>query len=231
MPSGIAVGIDDGDDGDAELLGLGDGDLLLVGVDHEQQVGQAAHFLDAAERLVERVAIARELQDLLLGSPLGLAGKHFVQLLQPADRLRDCFPVGERAAEPAMIDEVLGGALGGIGDALGGLTLGADEQHAAAAGDDVADLDQRLMQQGHRLGEVDDVNVVAGAEDEGRHLRIPAVALMAEVTAGLEQLTHIEGGKRHGNLVLFRLNRHGTLRRPALLEPAHRSVGRGFGSA
>ena len=132
--------------------------------------------------------------------PLGLAGQRLVELLEAADRLRDGLPVGERAAEPAMIDEVLGGALGGIGDALGGLALGADEQHAAAAGHDVADLDQRLVQQRHRLGQVDDVDVVAGAEDEGRHLRIPAMALMAEVTAGLEQLTHIEGGKRHGYL-------------------------------
>src|SRR5262245_28066067 len=32
---GIAVGVDHGDDGDAELLGFGDGNLLLVGVDDE----------------------------------------------------------------------------------------------------------------------------------------------------------------------------------------------------
>src|SRR6185295_267914 len=79
-----------------------------------------------------------------------------------------------------------------------------------APGHDVAHLDQGLVQQRHRLCEIDDMNVVASAEDERSHLRIPAVALVAEVTAGLEQLTHIEGGKRHGCKVLFRLNRRGT---------------------
>ena len=62
MPSGSQLVSTIGDDRNAELLGLGDGDLLLVGVDHEQQVGQPAHLLDAAQRRVERVAVARELQ-------------------------------------------------------------------------------------------------------------------------------------------------------------------------
>ena len=142
--------------------------------------------------------------------PLASPASSLLELLQAADRLGDGLPVGERAAEPAVIDEILRRALGGIGDALGGLPLGADEQHAAAAGHHVADLDQRLVQQRHRLREIDDVDVVAGAEDEVRHLRVPAMALVAEVAASLEQLTHIEGGKRHGCVVLFRLNRRGT---------------------
>ena len=132
-----------------------------------------------------------------------------VDLLQAADRLRDGLPVGQRAAEPAVIDVVLGRALGGVGDRLGGLPLGADEQHAAALGDDFADGEQRLMQQRHRLGEIDDVDVVAGAEDEGLHLRVPAMGLVAEMHASFEQLTHIEGGKRHENSLRFRLSRRG----------------------
>ena len=44
--------------GNAELRGLRDRDLLLVGVDHEQHVGQAAHVLDAAQRALELVALA-----------------------------------------------------------------------------------------------------------------------------------------------------------------------------
>ena len=55
-----------------------------------------------------------------------------------------------------MIDEVLGAALGSFGDAVGGLPLGRDEQHAAAAGDRFGNLDQRLMQHRHRLRQIDE---------------------------------------------------------------------------
>src|SRR5262249_51371451 len=84
-----------------------------------------------------------------------------------------------------------------IGDRLGGLPLGADEEHASASAHNVADLDERLVQERHRLGKIDDVDIVACPEDEGRHFWVPAVALVAEVTASLEQLPHVEGGKRH----------------------------------
>ena len=46
------------------------------------------------------------------------------------------------------------------------------------------------MQHRHGLGEVDDVDVVAGTENEIRHLRIPAVRLVTKVHASLKQLTH-----------------------------------------
>src|SRR5215831_10719918 len=191
---GVAIGVHHGDNGDAQLLGFGNGNLLLVGVDDEEQIRQAAHLLDAAQRFVEAVTVARKLQHLLLGAASGIAAQKVVQLLEPADRLRDGLPVGERAAEPAVVDEILRRALGGIGDALRGLPLGAHKEYPAAAGDDVTHLDQCLMQHRHGLGQVDNVDVVAGAEDVGSHLRIPAMALVAEVAASLEQLTHVEGG-------------------------------------
>ena len=46
------------------------------------------------------------------------------------------------------------------------------------------------MQHRHALGEIDDVDVVAGAEDELAHLRVPAVGLMAEMGASFQKLTH-----------------------------------------
>ena len=54
----IAIGVDDRGDRDVEALRLLDRDVFLVGVDHEHEVGQAAHVLDAAERAVELVALA-----------------------------------------------------------------------------------------------------------------------------------------------------------------------------
>src|SRR5919206_4503261 len=56
------------------------------------------------------------------------------------------------------------------------------------------------MQHRHGLREVDDVDVVAGTEDERSHLRVPAVGLMAEMDASLQQLAHRIVGKRHNVL-------------------------------
>src|SRR3546814_6100993 len=70
--------------------------------------------------------------------------------------------------------DLLAAALGGLGHLVAGLALGADEEHAAAAGDDVAHGQQRLVQQRQGLLEVDDVDAVADPENERGHARIPA---------------------------------------------------------
>ena len=108
-----------------------------------------------------------------------------------------------------MVHVELAAALGGLGDGLGGLTLGADEQHAAAAGDDVAHRLERAVEHRNGLLQVDDVGVVANPEEVPRHLRVPAPGLMAEVHAGLEKLAHGERGQSHG-LAFLRLSRRGT---------------------
>src|SRR5262249_18443613 len=107
---------------------------------------------------------------------------------------------------PAVVDMVLAAALGGLGDRLLRLALGADQQHSTAARDDVADRLQPLVQ--HRLGlfEIDDVDSVAHAEDGGRRLGVPAPGMVAEMDAGLEQLAHAGSGNWHLS-VLFRLGR------------------------
>jgi hypothetical protein len=46
------------------------------------------------------------------------------------------------------------------------------------------------MKHRHGLGEIDDVDVVAGTEDVIRHFRIPSVSLVAEVNASFQKLTH-----------------------------------------
>ena len=48
----------------------------------------------------------------------------------------------------------------------------------------------RLFEQLERLREVDDVDPAPLAEDEAAHLRVPAARLVAEVHAGLQQLSH-----------------------------------------
>src|SRR6266480_3228152 len=64
---GVTVGIDHGGDRQTEPPRLLDRDVLFVGVNHEQQVGKAAHVLDPAERTIELIALALQREALLLG--------------------------------------------------------------------------------------------------------------------------------------------------------------------
>jgi len=89
----------------------------------------------------------------------------------------------------------------GNGDAVLRLPLGADEQDTAALGDGIADSLQRAMQQRHGLGEIDDVDVVAGTENVIRHFRIPAVRLVTKVNASFKQLAHREIGYCHSHVL------------------------------
>ena len=137
---GIAVGVDDGDDRDPELVGLGDGDVLLLGVEDEHGVGALAHVADAAEVALQLLELAAEQQRFLLGHGLELAGAaHALVLLHLADALGDGLEVGEHAAEPALVDVRHAALLGVAADRVLGLLLGADEQHRAAVGGQVAD--------------------------------------------------------------------------------------------
>ena len=96
-----------------------------------------------------------------------------------------------------MVDEVLAALARGLGDRLLRLALGADEQHLAAGADGRRDEVERAREQRHGLRQVDDVDAVARAEDVRLHPRVPAVGLVAEVRAGLDQLLHGDGGSRH----------------------------------
>ena len=60
---------------------------------------------------------------------------------------------------------------------------------------DVGDERVRLLEQRLGLGEVDDVDAAALAEDEPLHLRVPAARLVAEMDAGLQEVLH--GHDRH----------------------------------
>src|SRR5687768_16803398 len=85
----------------------------------------------------------------------------------------------------------------GLGDRLLRLALGADEQHLAASADGRSNEVERAGEQRHGLRQVDDMDAVARAEDVRLHPRVPAVGLVAEVSAGLDQLLHGDGGYRH----------------------------------
>ena len=75
-------------------------------------------------------------------------------------------------------------------DDLARLALGADEEDGAAVARQLTHVLHRVLVHLHRLFEVDDVNLVALAEDVIGHLRIPVTGLVAEVDPGFQHLTH-----------------------------------------
>ena len=115
---------------------------------------------------------------------------HRRQLLQPGNGLLDGLEVGEHAAEPAPVHVGHAAALRRLAHRVLGRALGADEQDRAVVRSHAAAEVHGIEVQGKGLLEIDDVDPVAVAEDEGRHLGIPEPGLVAEVHAGLQHVTH-----------------------------------------
>src|SRR5688572_14611960 len=80
-------------------------------------------------------------------------------------------------------------------DGIHALLLRANEEHRPAAAGEVAGEIVSLLEQTERLLQVDDVDAAALREDEALHLRVPAAGLVAEVDAGLQQLSHRDDGQ------------------------------------
>ena len=122
-----------------------------------------------------------------------------------------------------------------------------DEQHASAGGGHVAHGTQRAIQQRHRLLQIDDVHLVAHAEQVWTHRRVPAARVVAKMDAGFEELAQGVFGHRHGAVsfrfvrlylrgakswdleVLRHRTRLGRGRRPAWVNYRRHAGGQGYG--
>jgi hypothetical protein len=164
---------------------------------------EAAHVADAAERQLELVALAGQLQHFLLGEARSVPGELLLKALEALDRAGNGLPVGEHAAQPAVVDVMLAGTARRLGDRLLRLALGADEQHLAVRADRLAHEIERAGEQANALRQIDNVDAVALTEDVRLHLRVPAVGLVAEMRSGLEQSLHADAIGRRG------VGRHG----------------------
>jgi len=199
------IGVDHSDDRNPELARLADRDLLVADVDHEQGIRQAVHVLDATEALLELVAFAPQPQLLFLVEALDATILlHRLEVLEALDRLLDGLEVGQHAAQPTEVDEGHVATLGLTLDVLAGVALGANQQDLAALGGEAAEVIHRVVEERLRLLEVDDVDVVARAEDVRGHLRVPVAGLVAKVDTGLQHLAH--GNASHDLLLQVRVD-------------------------
>ncbi len=192
---GVTVGVDDRDDRQAQLVGLGYRDVLLLGVDHEDGVGQLVQSADPPEVALELLQLPGVAERLLLRHRVEVAGLlHGLEFLHPLDPGGDGLEVGEHAAQPALVHVRHPAGLGVDGDRPLGLLLGTDEEDGAAPGHEVADVPVGLLDAPHRLAQVDQVDPVALPEDEPAHLGVPPAGLVPEVDARAQQLLHGDDG-------------------------------------
>ena len=188
---GIAVGINDSNNGDVQLASFGNSDALLVRVNNEHSLRQGLHVLNAAQVLVQLSHLQLQLNNFLLRQQVESAVfLHGLQLLHTVDALTDGAEVGHHAAQPTSVDIVHAAAGSLVTDGLLSLLLGANKQDLAAVSSNIADKVVSLIEFLYGLLQVNDVDAVALGEDVLCHLGVPAAGLMTEMHAGFEKLFH-----------------------------------------
>ena len=191
----IVVRVDDAHHGNAQLHRLAYGDLLVSDVDDEHHIGQASHVLDTAKTALELRQLALHRQAFFLTDAIEAAGiDEGFQLLEPFDRFLDGTEIREHSAQPTAVHIGHAAALCFSRDHFFRRTLGSHKQYGAPVGGHAAQKIARVAVQRKRLLEIDDMNLVAFAEDERCHLRIPIARLVAEMNAGLQHLAHSHCG-------------------------------------
>ena len=113
-----------------------------------------------------------------------------LQKLQALDGFLQRDPIGERAAQPAVIHVEHAAALGFFLDGFLSLALGAQKQDDFALRGLFGNVARSFAEHFQGLLKIDNVNAVAFAENVFLHLRIPAPRLVAEVNSGLQKLFH-----------------------------------------
>ncbi len=106
--------------------------------------------------------------------------------LQPLDGFLQRGPIGERAAQPAVVRVVHSAALRFLGDGFLRLALGPHKQNRAALRGDFHHEARGFAEHLQSLLQIDNVNAIALPEDIFLHFRVPTARLVAEVNAGLQ---------------------------------------------
>ena len=188
---GVAVGINNGNDRNAQSLGFGNGDMLFAGIDDKEGSGELGHIFDTTEVALKFDALTVESDDFFFGKFFeGAVFFHLIDVTKTIDALLDGAEVGQCSTQPTMVDEVLIGTHGLFFDDLLCLSLGADKENFFAPGGDVNEEFICFGEKRHRLLKIDDINAVACPKDVGLHTGVPAVGLVSEVNACFEHLSH-----------------------------------------
>src|SRR5262245_58096100 len=189
----VAIGVDDTDHRNAELVRFRYCDVLVLHIDDEQHVRQAAHLLDATKTALEFRHQPAFRQRFLLGELFERTVLRLrLEFFEATDRLADRFVVGQHSAEPTLIDERHVDARCLFANDFRCRAFRPDEQNLVAACRSGPQMPQRFVEGGHRTLEVDDMDLVASPENVRGHFRIPEPRLMTEVHACGQHVTHAD---------------------------------------
>ena len=148
-------------------------------------------FFDTAEVLLEIVTLFLESGNFFLGEKFELADEfHLVDFVQAIDSGTDGLEVGERTAEPSLVDVVHTAALCFLLDCVLSLFLRADEKNGFAVLNDALDKLVSCFYVVNGDLEIDDVDIVSRCIDVLAHFRVPTFCLVSEVYACFEQGFH-----------------------------------------
>src|SRR6185436_14683913 len=125
---------------------------------------------------------------------------HTIEFLQTFDGFLNRREVRQQSTQPTLVDIEHAAAIGFFGDGILGLPLGADEENDLALSRDIGNELGGFLEEFESLLKIDDVDTVALSENVLLHLRIPALRLVAEMYAGLQELLHCD--RRQINLRL-----------------------------
>ena len=129
--------------------------------------------------------------DFFLGEKLELTDEfHLVDFVESVDSGADSLEVGERTAEPSLVDVEHIATFCLLLDSVLCLFLRADEKNGLAFLNDALDELIRCFYVVNGDLKVDDVNIVSRCVDVLAHLRVPTLCLVSEVHACFEQGFH-----------------------------------------
>ena len=184
----VTVRVNDGDDRNTEPFRFCDGDIFLADVDDKHHLGERGHLLDAAQELVQADNLGGRFLRLTLGRCLeGSVRDLLFKTHEVFDPLLDRLEVRQHPAKPALVYVQGAGASADVRDRFLRLLFGAYEHHLTAVSDRLLDERRSGLKFFHRLGEVEDVDLVSGRKNVRLHLRVPALGRVAEVGAGFKQ--------------------------------------------
>ena len=192
---GITVCVDHSHDRETELVRFGDGDVLLLGVDHKDGVGKLVEGTDATEVALELLELTSVAQGFLFGHAFEVAGLlHGLELLHALHAGGDRLEVRKHAAQPPLVHVRHATGICVHGNGALGLLLGAYEKDGPTTGDQVAHVAIGLLDALEGLTQVDQVDPVALTKDESAHLGVPPASLVSKVDTGAQQLLHRDDG-------------------------------------
>ena len=166
---------------------------MVAHVNDEEGVGKTIEILDATDRLVELFNVTLEVKRFLLRELGGGAVFELLfHVLEALDRAANRLEVRQRAAQPALVNPAAAGALRFLSNDFTSAALRVNEEDAAALARELTSELNRFVEHHDGLFKIDDMNLVAGAEDVLGHLRVPETSLMAEVATRFEHFTHAD---------------------------------------